>query len=55
MLKSVFNTGRKVSDAEIKAFEKKNKVNLPESYVEFLLQNNGGAPVPNAFPRTGYR
>ncbi len=55
MLESISNTGRKISDAEIKAFEKKNDVNLPESYVKFLLQNNGGTPSPNEFPLVGHR
>lgn len=55
MLVSISSAGRKVSEAEIKAFEKKNRVKLPESYVEFLLLNNGGIPFPNEFPLVGHR
>jgi hypothetical protein len=38
----------------IHAFQKAWGINLPPCYQEFLLKHNGGRPVQNIFPITGF-
>jgi hypothetical protein len=38
-------TGRKLSERSLVAFERKLSVKLPEDYREFLLRTNGGYPA----------
>ena len=42
-------SGRKLSDFDIAMLEKKIGEKLPKEYRVFLLNNNGGRPVPDAF------
>ncbi|MGE7775633.1 SMI1/KNR4 family protein [Chitinophaga sp. NPDC101104] len=36
-----------LTELELADFENANKVVLPKDYREFLLENNGGKPIPN--------
>ena len=38
-----------LAEADISAFEKENKVLLPDDYRAFLLKHNGGEPHPADF------
>lgn len=40
---------KKVSIDEIRKFEDCKKIKLPNSYVKFILETNGGQPSPNCF------
>lgn len=42
-----------VNIEDVLKFQKRWKLNLPESYREFLLKYNGGRPVPACFPIEG--
>jgi len=52
------NTGPKLSEETISAFEAHFQVTLPEDYRDFLLEHNGGRPEKNFcfdFVETGYQ
>jgi hypothetical protein len=53
MLTEFLGSNRPLSPQEIRDFEKRWKVELPDSYRMFLLKNNGGRPVPATFPIEG--
>lgn len=52
MLRSLCNCGPKLCRADVVKAEKILGLRLPEAYVEFLLQHNGGVPSPGDFPIT---
>jgi len=43
------STSKKVTLSDISEFEAAWNIRLPESYINFLLQYNGGTPEPNNF------
>jgi hypothetical protein len=43
-----------INEQELSAFEARYKLVLPNSYKKFLLKNNGGQPLPAAFPVKGF-
>jgi len=49
MKPDIFNSFPILSEEDIKAFENKNQIRLPEQYVRFLLKHNGGNPNPGSF------
>jgi hypothetical protein len=53
MLKSMENQGRKLSLTDIQELETFLNIKLPESYVTFLLEYNGGRPTPRFYPIEG--
>lgn len=50
MIKKIIDPNPPISLAQITAFENRWKMQLPEKYRSFLLDTNGGEPVPAAFP-----
>lgn len=46
---TLFNTKEAITYQEISNFEKENNYNLPQSYKDFLVNNNGGVPKENIF------
>lgn len=46
---NLFNTKQAITYKEIEDFEKENDYNLPQSYKDFLVNNNGGIPKENIF------
>lgn len=42
--------GPKISDDQLRDFERQRQITLPADYRNFLLQANGGVPSPNCFP-----
>ncbi len=54
MLEKIENPGKKLKFNDIKNLEKQFNVILPEDYIEFLLQYNGGLPTPNAYYVEGH-
>ncbi len=53
MLQNVFEPNPRVSEAELKSFAQRYGIRLPEAYERFLLNTNGGQPVPAAFRMDG--
>ncbi|WAT82491.1 SMI1/KNR4 family protein [Bacillus safensis] len=47
-----YYTLKKISEAEISKAEKKLGVTLPDTYKKFILEQNGGYTIHNAFPTT---
>jgi cell wall assembly regulator SMI1 len=45
----IIRSGPPVTEAKLAQLEKQIGATLPQQYREFLLQNNGGRPVPNTF------
>lgn len=43
------NSRHKIDDKELSDLETRLKMKLPNDYKKFLLQNNGGIPIPNVF------
>ena len=54
MLDRIENPGRTIRPAELEAVCNELGVNLPDDYKDFLLEFNGGSPVPDAFPIKGF-
>jgi hypothetical protein len=54
MLERVETLNGPITEADLRAFEARTSIKLPESYREFLLTNNGGRPVPPAFSIEGF-
>jgi len=54
MLKVVKNPSRALTSSDVKNLEIELNVSLPIEYVEFLLRNNGGIPIPNTYPIEGH-
>jgi SMI1 / KNR4 family (SUKH-1) len=42
-----------IQETDIAKFAQAHKLELPAPYVQFLLETNGGRPVPDTFPITG--
>ena len=55
MLQNVLEPNAAISEHELRSFAHRHGVKLPKSYEEFLLNTNGGQPVPSAFPIMGLR
>ena len=53
MLNKMLNCARRLTIDDIHALEESIGRKLPENYVQFLLQYNGGLPAPDAFPIEG--
>ena len=53
MLREMRRQGRKLSIEDVKILENDLNVKLPESYIRFLLQYNGGRPTPDCYPIEG--
>lgn len=54
MLQNVLEPNAAISEHELRSFAHRHGVKLPKSYEEFLLNTNGGQPVPSAFPIIGF-
>ncbi|MBK9260298.1 MAG: SMI1/KNR4 family protein [Polyangiaceae bacterium] len=54
MLEKIEESYGMISDANIAALESRLGLVLPDGYRRFLLRNNGGAPVPDAFDVPGW-
>jgi hypothetical protein len=50
MIKEIIDPNPPTTLDQIATFENRWKIQLPEAYRNFLLNNNGGEPVPAAFP-----
>lgn len=55
MLETVKETARKLSEKDIEELELGLNVILPENYKQFLMQYNGGRPVPDCYPIEGLK
>ena len=53
MLRAVLEPNAAVSEFELRSFAKRHGIKLPKPYEEFLLNTNGGQPVPSVFPIIG--
>lgn len=53
MLREVDTDNPALTEDDIREFENRVNVDLPRSYVRFLMQHNGGYPIPNEFPIEG--
>jgi hypothetical protein len=53
MLQNVLEPNSKVSESTLTSFAHRHGIRLPKAYEEFLLNTNGGQPVPAAFPIGG--
>lgn len=49
MKSKILHTGPKIGNTELEAFEKRHKLSLPEDYRAFMLEYNGGMPIPQVF------
>lgn len=54
MMRQVIEPNDPVTIEVIEDFSRRHQMELPASYLAFLLRNNGGRPVPAAFPITGF-
>lgn len=54
-LERIDRSARQLSESDIDVFETKNGIRLPESYREFLLKHNGGAPKQDTFVLPSHR
>jgi hypothetical protein len=54
MLQTILELNAKTSEQDLRALEQRYDIILPKSYKDFLLNTNGGQPVPPAFPITGF-
>lgn len=54
MLESLRKPGRPLTEADVAEFERELGALLPSDYRSFLLEHNGGLPVPDAFPIQGF-
>ncbi|HEY9172941.1 MAG TPA: SMI1/KNR4 family protein [Verrucomicrobiae bacterium] len=54
MLREIVEPNSPISESEISVFESRFRLALPHQYRQFLLTNNGGRPVPSAFPILGF-
>src|SRR5262245_55809923 len=50
MLRAMVEPNAAIDDRRLMSFEDRHELCLPEAYRRFLLQYNGGQPVPSAFP-----
>jgi len=50
MYRSMDEVGPPLSQDDIAALERQLKLSLPRDYVAFLLQYNGGSPMPDTVP-----
>lgn len=54
MFQKVVDPNPSINDLELQAFARRHGIKLPSEYRTFLLANNGGRPVPPAFPIQGF-
>lgn len=54
MLRRVNEPNPQITEADVRRFESKHDIVLPECYRQFLLQYNGGRPQPTDFPIRGF-
>lgn len=54
MLREVLDPNDPISEKVLAEFERRHNLNLPTIYREFLLQYNGGQPIPAVFPIMGF-
>lgn len=45
----ITNKGNKITEKELKLFEKENNITFPEDFRQFLLKYNGGLPKPSYY------
>ncbi len=50
MKTTLIKSGDPITESDISEFEATYKVQLPEDYKDFLVENNGGRPEKNFFP-----
>lgn len=53
MLREVQTDNRALTKEELQRFAEKANLDIPEPYLRFLQQYNGGRPVPDIFPIEG--
>jgi hypothetical protein len=54
MLREVIRPNAPVGEEGLESFERRHDLKLPGSYRVFLMQINGGRPVPPLFPIEGF-
>jgi hypothetical protein len=54
VIRTVVDLNAPIDEQRLKSFEDRHDLGLPEAYRRFLLQHNGGQPVPAAFPIRGF-
>ena len=54
MIREIIEPNDAVTIEVIEDFARRHQMELPASYLAFLLRNNGGRPVPASFPITGF-
>ena len=52
MAEVTFHAARPASELEIKRFERRHSIRIPEPYAEFLRDHGGGSPEPDWFEDT---
>ncbi|WP_282609455.1 SMI1/KNR4 family protein [Pelagibius sp. Alg239-R121] len=55
MTVEIVKRGPVLTEEKLANFENNNQLKLPEDYKSFMLQYNGGKPVPCDFPLIGHR
>lgn len=55
MINEMQSPGRAVNERDVAELERLVGRRLPDDYRRFLLANNGGMPVPDAFPIQGFQ
>lgn len=53
MLQNIVEPSARISETELKLFAQRHGIHFPKAYEKFLLNTNGGQPVPSAFPIEG--
>ena len=54
MLQKIIEPGPTITEGRLLSFANGYNLDLPKTYRDFLLRNNGGRPVPAAFPIKGF-
>ena len=55
MLKKMIDSDKPVTPGTVREFENRWKLRLPKGYRAFLLEHNGGRPVPSGFRIAGMK
>ena len=53
MFPKIVDGNRQTTSSEIESFQRKRHLQLPQTYLQFLLATNGGVPHVTVFPITG--
>src|SRR5688500_3858231 len=53
MLQMIVDADPPLDEEQLRAFEARHQVRLPNRYRAFLLRNNGGRPIPSVFAIEG--